>query len=166
MYRRPSYVGMGGSGENQTEALPGAAVAVPSRAPAGPIASRVTATAADVTRDAASSLGAVLFVIGILLATFVLPQPWGLVAIGVGAALDIAETGGFLWWSKRRRAVVGVETLVGKRGVAVRDLWPEGQVKVGGEIWKARCEGGCNAGNQVIVREVDGLMLVVEPISG
>jgi membrane protein implicated in regulation of membrane protease activity len=108
----------------------------------------------------------VLLLIGVLLAIFVLPQPWGLVAIAVGAALDIAETGTFLWWSKRRRAVVGVETLVGKRAVAVGDLWPEGQVKVGGEIWKARCEGGCDAGIAVVVREVDGLMLVVEPISG
>lgn len=105
----------------------------------------------------------VLFAIGILLAIFVLPQPWGLVAIGIGAALDIAETGGFLWWSKRRRAVVGVETLVGKRGVAVGDLWPEGQVKVSGEIWKARCEGGCDAGTEVVVRAIDGLTLVVDP---
>ena len=26
------------------------------------------------------------------------------------------------------------------------DLWPEGQVKVNGEIWRARCDGGCDAG--------------------
>lgn len=114
---------------------------------------------------AASSLGVVLFLIGVFLAIFVLPQPWGLVAIGVGAALDIAETGAFLWWSGRRKALVGVEALVGKRGVAVGDLWPEGQVRVNGELWKARCEGGCDAGTGVVVTEVDGLTLVVESSS-
>jgi membrane-bound serine protease (ClpP class) len=104
-----------------------------------------------------------LFLIGVLLAVFVLPQPWGLVAIAVGAALDIAETGAFLWWSGRRKALVGVEALVGKRGVAVGDLRPHGQVRVSGEIWKARCESGCDAGFEVEVRDVDGLTLVVVP---
>jgi membrane protein implicated in regulation of membrane protease activity len=105
----------------------------------------------------------VLFLIAILLAVFVLPSPWGLVAVVVAAALDIAETAFFIWWSKRRRASVGVNTLVGKRGVAVSDLWPDGQVKVSGEIWRARCEGGCDAGTEVVVRSVEGLTLAVEP---
>jgi membrane-bound serine protease (ClpP class) len=108
----------------------------------------------------------VLFAIGILLAIFVLPQPWGLVAVAVGAVLDIAETGTFLWWSKRRKALVGVEALVGKRGVAVGDLWPEGQVRVSGELWNARCEGGCDAGTEIVVLAVEGLTLMVEPDSG
>jgi membrane-bound serine protease (ClpP class) len=106
----------------------------------------------------------VLFLVGVFLAIFVLPSPWGFVAIGVGAALDIAETGTFLWWSKRRKASVGVETLVGRRGVAVGDLRPEGQVRVNGEIWKARCAGGCDARTAVVVRAVDGLTLEVEPL--
>lgn len=104
-----------------------------------------------------------LFTIAVLLAIFVLPSPWGLVAVVVGGTLDVAETGLFLWWSKRRRASVGVESLVGRTGVASTDLWPEGQIKIGGEIWKARCEGGCDAGTRVVVREVDGLTLVVDP---
>jgi membrane-bound serine protease (ClpP class) len=105
----------------------------------------------------------VLLTIGILLALFVLPQPWGLVAVAAGATLDIAETGAFLWWSKRRQATVGVDALVGKTGVAVNELWPEGQVKIGGEIWKARCPGGCDAGTRVVVRAVNGLTLDVDP---
>jgi membrane-bound serine protease (ClpP class) len=104
----------------------------------------------------------VLFLIGVLLAVFVLPSPWGLVAVGVGAALDIAETGVFLWWSKRRRATVGVDSLVGKTGVAVGELRPEGQVKINGEIWKARCNERCDAGTKVVVRAIDGLTLDVE----
>ena len=104
-----------------------------------------------------------LFTIGLLLAIFVLPAPWGLVAVGIGATLDIAETFGFMWWSKRRRATVGVEALVGKVGVASSDLWPEGQVKLDGEIWRAHCAGGCNVGTKVVVRAVEGLTLVVDP---
>lgn len=104
-----------------------------------------------------------LLLIGILLAIFVLPSPWGLVAVAVGAILDIAETGAFMWWSKRRSSSVGVESLVGKRAVAVEALWPEGQVKLAGEIWKARCDGGCEAGTKVVVREVRGLTLIVDP---
>jgi membrane protein implicated in regulation of membrane protease activity len=105
----------------------------------------------------------VLFTIGLLLAIFVLPQPWGLVAVAVGATLDIAETGAFWWWSNRRRASVGVEALEGKVGVATSDLWPEGQVKIGGELWRARCTGGCDAGTKVVVRSIEGLTLVVDP---
>jgi membrane protein implicated in regulation of membrane protease activity len=105
----------------------------------------------------------VLLTIAILLALFVLPQPWGLVAVAAGATLDIAETGVFLWWSKRRKAAVGIDALVGKTGVAVGELWPEGQVKIGGEIWKARCAGGCDPGTKVVVRAVDGLTLEVDP---
>lgn len=104
-----------------------------------------------------------LVLIAIMLALFVLPSPWGLVAVGVGAALDIAETGLFIWWSKRRRASVGVDSLVGREGIAIGDLWPSGQVRVGGEIWQARCAGGCDAGTRVVVRAVEGLTLVVDP---
>jgi len=105
----------------------------------------------------------VLFLIGLLLAIFVLPPPWGLIAVVVAGVLDITETGLFIWWSKRRRASVGVETLVGRQGVAVGELWPIGQVKIGGEIWQARCEGGCDAGTKVVVQSVEGLTLVVSP---
>ena len=92
----------------------------------------------------------VLFLIGLLLAVFVLPSPWGLVAVVVGGVLDIAETGLFPWRSRRRRCE-RVETLVGKTGIASTELWPEGQVRIAGEIWQARCQGGCNAGTKVVV---------------
>jgi membrane-bound serine protease (ClpP class) len=105
----------------------------------------------------------VLLLISILLAVFVLPSPWGLVAVAIGAILEIVETGIFVWWSKRQRAKVGVDSMVGKKGVAVADLWPEGQVRVNGEIWKARCDGGCDAGTPIVVRAIEGLLLEVEP---
>jgi membrane protein implicated in regulation of membrane protease activity len=105
----------------------------------------------------------VLLLIALALAVFVLPSPWGLVAVAIGATLEIVEAGLFIWYSKRRQASVGVDALVGKRGVAIEALWPEGQVKVAGEIWKARCRGGCDPGAAVVVRAVNGLVLEVEP---
>ena len=104
-----------------------------------------------------------LLLIALALAVFVLPSPWGLVAVAIGATLELAETTAFIWWSKRRNVSVGIGSLVGKRGVAIDALWPEGQVRVGGEIWKARCRGGCDRGAAVVVRRIDGLVLEVDP---
>ena len=104
-----------------------------------------------------------LFLIALVLAIFVLPSPWGLVAVGVAAVIDVTEVVVGLWWNRRRKVRVGVETLVGRRGVALGELRPEGQVKVDGEVWKARCEDGCDAGVAVVVLSVDGLLLVVDP---
>ena len=101
-----------------------------------------------------------LVLVALALAIFVLPSPWGLVAIAVAAVVDIIETGLFIWWST---ATVGVDSLVGKVGVASSNLWPEGQVKISGELWQARCAGGCDAGTRVVIRAVEGLTLVVDP---
>lgn len=104
-----------------------------------------------------------LFLIALLLAIFLLPSPWGLVVVLVAAVVDLTEVGIGLWWSRRRKASVGATALIGTAGVAIDDLWPDGQVKVNGEIWRARCEGGCDAGTSVVVRAIDGLTLEVEP---
>jgi membrane protein implicated in regulation of membrane protease activity len=102
--------------------------------------------------------------VAILLAIFVLDEPWNLLAVGVGAAWELAETVVIVRWSQRRQAEVGAETLVGQRAIVASDCMPEGQVRVVGELWRARCRGGASVGDEVIVREVDGLTLVVEPV--
>lgn len=104
-----------------------------------------------------------IFLISLLLAVFVLDEPWSWVAVGVGIVLEIGETLFFFWWSKRRKATVGVETLVGRRAVVSVDCRPIGQVRLAGEIWQARCDVGADVGERVVVSEVDGLLLVVEP---
>lgn len=102
-------------------------------------------------------------VVALLLAIFVLDEPWSWLAVGLGAGWEIAETVLIVRWSQRRRPVVGAEALVGRRAVIAADCMPEGQVRVAGELWRARCAGGATAGDEVVVREVDGLTLVVEP---
>jgi membrane protein implicated in regulation of membrane protease activity len=104
----------------------------------------------------------VITAVAIVLAIFVLPQPWGLAAIATGAAIDVAETVVYVRWSQRRRAGVGVETLVGRTAVAVTPLAPRGQVKVDGELWAASSDALVETGGEVVVRKVDGMTLIVE----
>ena len=104
--------------------------------------------------------------IAVLLAVFVLEEPWSWLAVGAGAAVELGETGLLIWWSKRRRVVVGAEPLVGRRAVVTTSCRPEGQVKVVGELWRARCAAGADAGKEVVIRAVDGLTLEVEPLPG
>ena len=87
-----------------------------------------------------------LFLIALLLAIFVLPSPWGIVAVVGAIVLDLIEVGVGLWWNRRRKATVGVESLVGATGVAVGELGRDGQVKVNGEIWSAHCDAGATRG--------------------
>lgn len=104
-----------------------------------------------------------LTIAAIVLAVLVLPSPWGVIAVITAGLIDIGETIFFVRWSKRRRATVGVQTLVGRTAVVVKALTPRGQVKVDGEVWEARGDYDLLPGDEVVVRDVDGLVLQVEP---
>lgn len=112
-------------------------------------------------RDDPYSLQVVLTVVAILLAVFVLPSPWGMIGVAGAALADLLETAILLRWNKRRRAVVGAETLIGRTAVAVTSLTPGGQVRIDGELWTARAAAAIPPGSEVVVRAVDGLTLDV-----
>ncbi len=61
-------------------------------------------------------------------------------------------------------AVVGPESIVGKQGVVIEPLNPEGLIEVEGELWKAITKSGerINTGERVRVVNHIGLILVVE----
>jgi membrane-bound serine protease (ClpP class) len=105
------------------------------------------------------------FVAFILL--FLLPSPWNLVGFVAGLVLF---TGEVLFWNRRvrgKRVQAGAETLIGKPAVVTSECRPHGQVRLGGEIWDARCEAGADVGDSVVVTARDDLVLVVErPPSG
>jgi membrane-bound serine protease (ClpP class) len=105
----------------------------------------------------------VLTLLAFVLAIFVLPEPWGLVAIVVGGLVDIVEVFIFRRWSQRRKVRVGVEVLVGRTAIAIGALTPRGQVRIGGEIWEAWSESPVARGDDVVVRGIDGLTLLVAP---
>jgi membrane protein implicated in regulation of membrane protease activity len=98
---------------------------------------------------------------------FLLPPPWN--ALLLAFAL-VAEAGEIYLWKRyldRRRVQTGAEGLVGERGVAVGPLDPGGQVRLRGEIWRARSVAApAEPGDEVEILAVDGLTLEVEPEAG
>lgn len=107
-----------------------------------------------------------LTLLAILAALLLLPSPWNWVVVLVAGLIDLLETGAFVWWSGRRRPVVGVEALVGRRVVVVTAVTARGQVKVDGELWEARSSHTLLAGDEGVVTAVDGLVLEIAPSGG
>jgi membrane-bound serine protease (ClpP class) len=104
-----------------------------------------------------------LFAGAVLLAIFVLPAPWGLALVGTAAVVEIAETFFWIHLSRRWRVRAGAETLIGAHAEVASACRPLGQVRVAGELWRARCEAGADVGERVRIRGRDGLTLLVEP---
>ena len=98
----------------------------------------------------------------ILLAFFVLPTEWAIPVVILGAIVEVGETFFWLWYSRRRRVQVGAETLIGERAEVVTRCAPLGQVRLQGELWRARCDEIAERGEQVRVVALDELTLVVE----
>ena len=65
--------------------------------------------------------------------------------------------------SQLRKPSTGPEGMVGEIGEAVTDIDPRGKVHVVGELWDARCDRPVRKGERVVVKSLDGMMLVVEP---
>ena len=94
---------------------------------------------------------------------FLLPPPWGLVALGAALAVEVLEV---LFWTRflrRYRLRVGPEALLGVRAEVVRPCAPVGLVRVRGELWNARASAPVDSGQNVTVSAVEGLTLWVEP---
>ena len=68
--------------------------------------------------------------------------------------------------TRRQPARGGPEDLVGERASVRTALDPEGQVFVGGALWRARVSGGANlqAGDAAMVEAIEGLTLYVRPV--
>jgi membrane protein implicated in regulation of membrane protease activity len=92
-----------------------------------------------------------------------LSWPWNLIAFLVIVPLWVLELFGWNRTVRKRRKVVGAQTLIGKEAVVVTSCRPRGQVRLDGEIWEARCDAGAGVGDRVRVIDRDGLELVVEP---
>jgi membrane-bound serine protease (ClpP class) len=120
--------------------------------------------------------GVVVGAIGTLLLTYEIPYSpspiGGLQYLEIGL---IVVFGAFIgiyarWVGKtiRKKPVTGSESLVGKMGIVVSDLSPEGEVSVDGVIWRAKLADGSAVkqlakGSSVIVDSRAGLSLIVKP---
>jgi membrane-bound serine protease (ClpP class) len=94
---------------------------------------------------------------------FLLPEPWGYVAVAVAAVVEVGEV--YLWirFLRRYRVTTGAEGLVGEWAEVVEPLAPTGRVRLRGELWAARSPRPAIPGQQVRITSVDGLTLEVEP---
>ena len=104
----------------------------------------------------------VFITVAVLLAIFVIPDPWRYPVVGLAVLAEAAET--FFWIRvlRRRPVTVGAEALIGVMARVIAPCQPIGEIRVQGEIWRARCDEGADVGQQVRVRGRDGLILVVE----
>lgn len=66
----------------------------------------------------------------------------------------------------RRPVTTGEAGLIGEIGVARTALAPEGKIFVHGELWNATATRNVGVGDRVRVRNINGLLLEVEPVEG
>ena len=104
-----------------------------------------------------------LLIVGLVL-LFVLPSPWGVVALLAGLVLGLGEVGLIARRWRGRKAQTGAGTLVGRTATVITACRPLGQVRLSGEseIWRARCAEGAEQGESVRVVGIDEITLIVE----
>ena len=65
---------------------------------------------------------------------------------------------------RKRGGVSGADSIVGGIATALADFSDEGRVWLEGEAWHARTKVPIHKDDEVVVRHMDGLVLVVEPV--
>jgi len=103
----------------------------------------------------------VALLLAVLLAFFVLPWPWGLIAIAGGLAVETVELTWGLRLARRWKPRTGAEAMIGAEARVVARCRPLGQVRIQGELWEARCAEGADVGEKVRIDAIEGLTLVV-----
>ncbi len=95
-------------------------------------------------------------------------NPWALVgAVAALSAISLTILS-FAVRAQRRPVTTGVEGLIGKTATVIVALAPTGRVRLLGENWAARLasgEGSARVGEAVRIRGIDGITLIVEPVS-
>jgi membrane-bound serine protease (ClpP class) len=67
--------------------------------------------------------------------------------------------------ARRNKVVTGSQGMIGETGIAQTTLSPQGKVFVHGELWDAVSSHDIPIGQLVVVRQVDGLTLHVDPLA-
>jgi membrane-bound serine protease (ClpP class) len=92
---------------------------------------------------------------------FILPAPWGVIAVAAAAVIEVGEIYFWIRFLRRYPVTTGAEGLVGERADVIVRCAPLGRVRLRGEIWNARSEEPVESGEEVRVEAVEGLTLVV-----
>jgi membrane protein implicated in regulation of membrane protease activity len=104
-----------------------------------------------------------LFILAFVL-LIVLSTPWDLIGFAVCLVLGVGELFGWYRPVSGRQVAAGAETLIGAKAKVVVPCRPDGQVRVDGELWDARCTDGADRGETVRVVGRRGLTLTVERV--
>jgi membrane-bound serine protease (ClpP class) len=93
------------------------------------------------------------------------PVWWTVVLIVIGTALFFGFALTTVVRARFSTDTIGRTHLIGRRGVAVGAISPDGEVEVDGVRWKARStrRSGIDSGDAVVVARIDGVVLEVEP---
>jgi membrane-bound serine protease (ClpP class) len=65
--------------------------------------------------------------------------------------------------ARANKVVTGAQGLIGEIGLTQSALSPQGKVFIHGELWDAVSSTALPSGQRVVVRQVDGLQLRVDP---
>jgi membrane-bound serine protease (ClpP class) len=105
---------------------------------------------------------------GLLLVDSPIPEMRVHLATALAVSIPLGAITAFLMSialkARRNKIVTGEQGLVGETGVAQTALSPQGKVFVHGELWDAVAPSTLPAGELVVVRRIEGLILEVEPL--
>jgi membrane protein implicated in regulation of membrane protease activity len=103
----------------------------------------------------------VALTIALILAILFVPWPWSLLAVLGGLAIETGELAWGLRLARRWKPKTGAEAMIGQEAVVVAPCRPLGEVRVHGELWRARCDEGAESEERVRIERIEGLTLVV-----
>jgi membrane-bound serine protease (ClpP class) len=99
--------------------------------------------------------------VALVVALIFLPWPWNLAMILGGLAIEVGELAWGLRLARRWKPRTGAEAMIGEQASVVTACRPLGEVRVQGELWRALCAEGADAGETVRIERIDGLTLIV-----
>ena len=99
--------------------------------------------------------------IALILAILFVPWPWNVLLILGGLAIETGELAWGLSLARRWKPKTGAEAMIGQEAEVVSPCRPLGEVRVHGELWRARCEDGAEVGERVCIERIEGLTLLV-----
>jgi membrane-bound serine protease (ClpP class) len=113
--------------------------------------------------------GIVLMVLGaLLLVDGPIPQMrvqlWAALAVAVPIGIITIFLMTIALKARRNKVVTGEQGMIGEVAIVCAPLTPSGKVFVQGELWDAVSTANVDAGQRVVVRRVENLVLHVEPV--
>lgn len=112
---------------------------------------------------------ALLVIGGLLLVDGPIPEmrvrPMTALAVSIPLGIITAFLMSVALRARRNKVVTGEQGLIGQIGIAETALSPVGKVFIHGELWDAVSTLDIPAGARVVVRQVDGLTLRVDPVA-